>query len=307
MALMFFLVTKGFWQSPRTRGYVIITKHTARDNDSSWSITWNFFVFGFVTCLISLSGILRWPYWLSPFQIVVKKHARGLPVPREFSAVLAARKQIRQQNCDFKLKPCNPIVSWALCCDPQILGLRVQDEGFSIPHNILDFILWTVCFLRAKLQLSLKRKERPLNTFLRQRRGRAPWGLSVCRDLVITSAAAFAIVQHAQSLSLLHVLGGLRRAAGSAEWPIAWLQPACSSGGRAAGIQQIFICIWGCAVCWQQLRCADGARLAVIRTWLEGTCTNKGSVPGKRKDWNSFRRPFCKKLPKMATSTCYVN
>ena len=28
-------------------------------------------------------------------------------------------------------------------------------------------------------------------------RGRAPWGLSVCRDQVITSAAAFAVVRHA--------------------------------------------------------------------------------------------------------------
>ena len=34
----------------------------------------------------------------------------------------------------------------------------------------------------------------------KQRRGRSPWGLSVCRDQVITSAAAFAVVLHAPAV-----------------------------------------------------------------------------------------------------------
>ena len=34
---------------------------------------------------------------------------------------------------------------------------------------------------------------------------------------------------------VLHAMGSPRRAAGSAEWPIAQLTPACSGGGRAAG------------------------------------------------------------------------
>ena len=40
-----------------------------------------------------------------------------------------------------------------------------------------------------------------------------------------------------QLFSLLHALGGPRRAAGSAEWPIARLPPApaCRAGGTAAG------------------------------------------------------------------------
>ena len=38
-----------------------------------------------------------------------------------------------------------------------------------------------------------------------------------------------------QPFSLLHALGGPRRAAGSAEWPIARLPPACRAGGTAAG------------------------------------------------------------------------
>ena len=38
-----------------------------------------------------------------------------------------------------------------------------------------------------------------------------------------------------QPWRVLHALGGPRRAAGSAEWPIARLPPACSAGEGAAG------------------------------------------------------------------------
>ena len=69
-----------------------------------------------------------------------------------------------------------------------------------------------------------------------------------------------------QSWRVLHALGGPRRAAGSAEWPIARLPPAYSAGGRAAGTtgdshsHPRLLCLVAAA----ELR--DGALLAVIRT-----------------------------------------
>ena len=51
----------------------------------------------------------------------------------------------------------------------------------------------------------------------------------------------------------LHALGGPRRAAGSAEWPIARLPPACRSAALEEGLQarqQIRIRIRGCTVSW---------------------------------------------------------
>ena len=74
---------------------------------------------------------------------------------------------------------------------------------------------------------------------------------------------------------MLHVLGCPRRAAGSAEWPIAQLQPLVALEGGLQAQQQICIRIWGCAVLWPWQRCAKSARQAVIRTWLEDACTNK--------------------------------
>ena len=83
-----------------------------------------------------------------------------------------------------------------------------------------------------------------------------------------------------QPWRVLHALGGPRRAAGSAEWPIARLPPACRSAALEEGLQarqQIRIRIQGCTVSWLRRRCADSARQAVIRTWLEDACTNKES------------------------------
>ena len=51
-----------------------------------------------------------------------------------------------------------------------------------------------------------------------------------------------------QPFSLLRKLGSLRRTAGSAEWPIIRLPPACSGGGRAACMTADSICIRGCPV-----------------------------------------------------------
>ena len=89
---------------------------------------------------------LRYPYWPRPFQIIVKRHADGLffgatwnfQTAKYFSDIWAVREQIRQQNCDFRLP--NPVISWALCCDPLILGLRPKIEGFIHWHNIFDFL-----------------------------------------------------------------------------------------------------------------------------------------------------------------------
>ena len=101
----------------------------------------------------------------------------------------------------------------------------------------------------------------------RRRRGSGPC-LSLGPDRVITSAAAFAVVRHAPGAqrhapprsaaaprsavpssacsALLRAMGGPRRAAGSAEWPIALLMPACSGGGKAAWMTTDRI--RGCAV-----------------------------------------------------------
>ena len=56
-----------------------------------------------------------------------------------------------------------------------------------------------------------------------------------------------------QPYSLLHALGGPRRAAGSAEWSIARLPPARSSGGRAA-------CMIADSHSHPRLRCLVGSR-----------------------------------------------
>ena len=59
-----------------------------------------------------------------------------------------------------------------------------------------------------------------------------------CRDQIITSAAAFAVplCAGAPHRDARWEAPGARRAAGPAEWSIARLPPACSSGGRATGI-----------------------------------------------------------------------
>ena len=69
---------------------------------------------------------------------------------------------------------------------------------------------------------------------------------------------------------MLHALGSPRRAAGSA---------AARVQRRRDGLQasnQIRTRIRGCAVSQPLLCCAAGALLAVIWTWLDDTCTNKG-------------------------------
>ena len=64
-------------------------------------------------------------------------------------------------------------------------------------------------------------------------------GLSVCRDQVITFAAAFAVVHHAPAVARAPRAGRPQARGGlsteSAESPIARLPLACSAGGRAAG------------------------------------------------------------------------
>ena len=78
-----------------------------------------------------------------------------------------------------------------------------------------------------------------------------------------------------QPCSLLHAPGGPRRSAASAEWPIAWLPPACSGGERAAGITTDSHSHPRLQL--QRRCCTDGARRSVMRPWLEDACTDKGS------------------------------
>ena len=76
-----------------------------------------------------------------------------------------------------------------------------------------------------------------------------------------------------QPFSLLHAPGCPRRVAGSAEWPISQLQPACSGGGRAAGttadshLHPRLHCLV------TALALPDGSLHALKRTWLEDACT----------------------------------
>ena len=60
--------------------------------------------------------------------------------------------------------------------------------------------------------------------------------------------------------------------------PLLWLQPApaCSAGGSAAGTTANSHSHPRLCFSWPRQRCADGARWAVKRTWLEDACTNKG-------------------------------
>ena len=120
----------------------------------------------------------------------------------------------------------------------------------------------------------------------RRRHGSGPafrrariWLLHLLLYLLLCATRRYAPKGHTrQSISkissLLRTLGGPRRAAGSAECPIARLLPACSGGGRAAGMTADRICIRGCAVSWSRRRTALRlARRAVIRTWTIGDCS----------------------------------
>ena len=66
-----------------------------------------------------------------------------------------------------------------------------------------------------------------------------------------------------QPFGLLHALSCPRRAAGSAEWPIARQPPACSGGGRAAGMTADRHSIRGCTVSWPR----GAAQMALGWQW----------------------------------------
>ena len=107
--------------------------------------------------------------------------------------------------------------------------------------------------------------------------GPAPAVGSACRDRIITSAAAVAVVRHAKPFSLLHALGGPKR--GGAYRPPATRvlrrQRGCKHdgtfafsseaarfcGGRGRGPRRLY---------------AAGGRQAKIRTWLDDASKKKG-------------------------------
>ena len=84
-----------------------------------------------------------------------------------------------------------------------------------------------------------------------------------------------------QPFSLLHALGCPKRC--GANRPVAAVLPACCCGGRAAFItadsrsHPRLCCLAGLVDSWPLRRCAAGTRQAVIKTWLEDACINKGS------------------------------
>ena len=125
----------------------------------------------------SLSRFLLLPYWLCPIQIVVKGHAHDFfSATWSFQTASFFRITWRsllasnwQANFTFRLqgkfKLHNPIIL-GLFVVTVGYWIRSSNEGSFIHHNIFDFILWSVCFLRAKLQLLLKPMKWPLYKFL---------------------------------------------------------------------------------------------------------------------------------------------